>query len=152
MIMRRNVTIAGLLLCSTGMFAAVASGQQFKPNAAGSNTQMRAYSVARESLLQGTVLKYVAASTKAPFGAHVLLQTASGVVDVHAGSAQYLQSVNLTLAPGDNLKITGEYVAYGDGAVYVARVIQKDGRSVAVRTARGFPLSPVNRQNAGGVL
>jgi hypothetical protein len=135
---------AGIFMCAAGL-ATAAVAQQANSNIAVANAQMRSYTIARESVLQGTVIKYTPTSSTPPLGAHILLQTSSGVVDVHAGSDKYLQFSKLTLQPGDELTITGEYIAYGGSKVYAARIIQKDGRSVAVRSARGFPLSPVTK-------
>src|SRR5271168_5097884 len=60
-----------------------------------------AYSVARETTLQGKVVAYSATSSIAPMGAHVQVQTAAGVVDVHLGNAHLLTNNHLALEPGD---------------------------------------------------
>ena len=90
-----------------------------------------------------------AASTVPPLGAHAMIQTASGPVDVHLGSAKLLESGHFTVTPGDTLRIIGEKVSYGDGIHFVARVIQKGNLSLAVRSERGFLLQPVGVKTPG---
>jgi hypothetical protein len=102
----------------------------------------QAYSLARETALEGRVVSYMAASKTPPRGAHVMLQTASGAVDVHVGSDKLLQLNRFTLAPGDSVRILGETLPYGQGTVFVARVIQKGSQSLAVRSLNGALLRP----------
>jgi hypothetical protein len=117
------------------------------------------YDPAREVHLVGMVTNFVANSDVAPWGAHVTVQTAAGPVDVHVGSAKFLKTNNLTLNPGDNVRIIGENFTNGDGnSVFLARVIQKGTQAVAVRSQRGMPLwlsgsrlqSSVEKKNRGG--
>ena len=123
-------------LCA--VFSRAAGAQQ---NAQPVSPSNRAYDIARETVLEGTVLKYTAASTVPPFGAHVLLQTASGPVDVHLASARFLQVNHFSLSAGDSIRVIGENLSYGDGTSFVARIIQKGQQALAIRSIRGFPLS-----------
>lgn len=118
-----------------------ASAQQAMPSDA---QLLRTYSASREISLVGTVVKYETASTVPPMGAHVTLQTASGQVDVHLGNAKVLDANHLTLNTGDNVRIIGEPVALGEGTYFAARIVQKGTQAVAVRNAKGFPLSPAS--------
>ena len=104
--------------------------------------QNEAYAVSRESMLQGTVVSYTPDSSTPPLGAHVTVQTASGVVDVHLGNAQLLEANHFSLASGDSVRIVGENLAYGPGTQFFARLIEKGSQSVALRSVRGFPLRP----------
>ncbi len=115
------------------------------------NSAAAAYDVRREAILQGTVVRFTSNSDAAPFGAHVVLQTAAGEVDVELGSAHLLASKNFSLNPGDAVKITGETVALGNGTQFVARVVQKGDQTIAVRSVRGFPIRPLTKP-AGGAL
>lgn len=110
------------------------------------------YDVARESVLEGKVVKVTSASTSAPLGARVSLQTASGVVDVHAGNSKLLENSGLSLQAGDSVSITGENVTFGNSTLFVARLIQKGGRSVAVRSTNGMPLLPSARNASGKIV
>lgn len=128
--------LAGLLALGLS-----ASAQQ----AMSSDAQLlRTYNAGREISLVGTVVKYETASTVPPMGAHVTLQTASGQVDVHLGNAKVLEASHLTLNVGDNVRIVGEPMALGEGTYFAARIVQKGTQAVAVRNAKGFPLTPAS--------
>ena len=103
-----------------------------------------AYTLSREVTLLGTVVKYEAASSTPPLGAHVLLQTPSGQVDVHLGNAKILQARHFELSAGDSVRIIGEDLAYGEGKIFAARIVQKGAQAVAVRNTRGFALTPAS--------
>ena len=103
-----------------------------------------AYDVNREVSLLGTVVKYEPASDAPPLGAHVLLQTQSGQVDVHLGNAKLLQARHLELNAGDSVRIIGEDLAYGGGKIFAARIVQKGTQAVAVRNTRGFLVTPAS--------
>lgn len=105
---------------------------------------LQSYELSREVSLHGTVVKYDAVSEKLPVGAHLIVQTSSGQVDVHLGNAKVLQANHLDLIPGDNVRILGESRAVGDVTYFAARIVQKGGQAVAVRNSRGFPLTPVS--------
>ena len=105
---------------------------------------LRTYNGSREVSLVGTVVKYETSSAVPPMGAHVTLQTASGQVDVHLGNAKVLEANHFTLNAGDNVRIVGEPLALGEGTYFAARILQKGAQAVAVRNAKGFPLTPAS--------
>jgi hypothetical protein len=122
-------------------FCIFANAQQAKqPDA----QQLRSYDVSREGSLLGTVVKFESASSTPPIGAHLLVQTASGQVDVHLGNAKVLQAGHLELSPGDSVRIVGELLTLGDSAYFAARVVQKGAQAVAVRNTKGFVLFPAS--------
>lgn len=98
------------------------------------------YTVARESNLQGTVVKYSATSTTPPVGATVQLQTSSGVVNVHLGNVRLLTANHLSLEAGDSVTVVGENVPFNGGTYFAARVIQKGTLAVTLRSKNGMPL------------
>ena len=128
-----------------------AAAQQQAPSAA---QQKRSYDVSREVSLQGTVVSFTENSATPPLGPHVVIQTGSGQIDVHLGDARLLQANHLTLAAGDAIRVVGENVSHGTGTPFFARIIQKDGQTVALRSVRGFPLRPVAKSGKAqaGVL
>ena len=128
--------LAGALaicLCAAAQQAAQSSAQR-----------LQSYDLRREVSLLGTVVKYDTASATPPMGAHVLLQTSSGQVDVHLGNAKVLQANHFELHAGDSLRIMGESMATGDGTFFAARILQKGTQAVAVRNTRGFLLTPAS--------
>lgn len=119
--------------------------------------QLRTYDVNRESFLLGTVVKFESASSTLPIGAHLTLQTSSGLIDVHLGDAKVLRAGHLELNPGDSVRIVGELLALGDGTYFAARIVQKGAQAVAVRNTKGFlttaasVMSPADKAALRGV-
>jgi hypothetical protein len=106
--------------------------------------RLQSYDLSREGSLLGTVVKYDTASTVPPLGTHVLVQTASGQVDVHLGNPRVLQANHFELKPGDSVRIVGESMALGDTTFFAARIVQKGTQAVAVRNTKGFVLTPAS--------
>lgn len=121
-------------------FCIFANAQQAKQV----DEQLRSYDVSREGSLLGTVVKFESASSTPPIGAHLLVQTPSGQVDVHLGNAKVLQAGHLELNPGDSVRIVGELLTLGDSAYFAARIVQKGTQALAVRNTKGFVLSPAS--------
>src|ERR1700676_5179970 len=128
----------------------VAEGQQIQQIA--QDRAGAAYDAARESVISGKIVQYSSASTTPPLGAHISLQTGSGTMEVHAGNAKLIQASNISLQAGDSVSITGETVQFGNGTVFVARVIQKGSQSVAVRSKNGVPLLPTALSANGKIV
>jgi hypothetical protein len=104
-------------------------------------TRTLAYNATQETVVEGTVLSYTAESATPPIGAHVLLQTAAGAMDVHLGAASFLKANNFSLAKGDSVRVVGVNSATRQGTVFLVRLIQKGGKSLVLRTEKGAPLS-----------
>jgi len=100
-----------------------------------------AYDATQETVMEGTVLSYSAEAATPPIGAHIQLQTASGTLDVHLGAASYLEANHFSLAKGDSVRVVGVNSTTRQGSAFLVRVIQKGGQSLALRTAKGAPLS-----------
>ena len=98
------------------------------------------YQVGREMTLVGTVSSVVENSKTGPLGTHVMVQTSSGLVDVHVGSAKYLEMNNVNLKSGDSVRILGENFAVGSDTVFYARIVQDGTAAIAVRSTKGMPL------------
>ncbi len=98
------------------------------------------YQVGREVSLVGTVASVVEDAKTGPLGTHVMVQSASGLVDVHVGSAKYLEMNKLNLKTGDSVRIIGENFTVGTDTVFYARIVQDGTAAVAVRSPKGMPL------------
>jgi hypothetical protein len=140
-----RITAMTFMIVSALAFCFSAVAQQAAPSAP---QWLAAYKLSREVSLVGTVVKYVSASDVPPMGAHVLLQTSSGQVDVHLGNAKLLLASHLDLKAGDSVRIVGEELAYGEGNIFAARIVQKGAQAVAVRNSRGALLSPASALTA----
>jgi hypothetical protein len=138
--MTRLGRFGAVALPASMFFFALASAAQQKIQSV--TQENRAYDVSRETALQGTVVSYSAASSTAPLGPHVIMQTSSGLVDVHLGNAKLLEVNHFALSSGDNIHVLGENVSMGTSMQFVARAIQKGEQSLILRSLRGFPLLP----------
>src|SRR6266404_5043989 len=116
-------------------------GQKLAERPRQAATRSLAYNATQETMIEGTVLSYSAESATPPMGAHVVLQTASGAIDVHLGATSYLEANHFSLARGDSVRVVGVNSATRQGSVFLVRVIQKGGQSLILRTAKGTPLS-----------
>jgi hypothetical protein len=127
------------ILTATLVLCLSTSAQQVTQSSA---LRYQSYDLRREVSLLGTVVKFEPASSAAPIGAHLILQTSSGQVDVHLGNAKVLQANHFELNPGDNVRIIGEDLAFRNGDIFAARIVQKGVHAVAVRNTKGFLTSP----------
>jgi hypothetical protein len=127
-------SIGAAWLAGVMLLASVASAQQAPPSL------KSGYDPNREANLVGTVSNFVADGQTGPLGAHLLVQTAGGVVDVHVGTAEFLKARNLSLNTGDSVRIIGENFTNGANTVFLARIVQKGTTAVAVRSPHGMPL------------
>jgi len=116
---------------------ALAQRPNSKPVAAASG-----YSVANDASLGGTILSYTENSKTPPLGAHVLLQTTSGNVDVHVGDARVLHQAKISLAPGMSVRFVGQSETVDKNTVFLARLVQVGAHAVAVRSNHGLPIGP----------
>ena len=135
------------LLAGMSLFTSAASAQrtaegtaaaQSKAIAEGRNHSL--YDPSKEVSLQGTVAKFTENSNDLPFGAHVLVQTSSGQVDVHLGDPRLLKLNNMTISQGASIRIVGEPITTSQGTFFLARLVQQGTQVVAVRSTSGIPL------------
>jgi hypothetical protein len=100
------------------------------------------YDASHETQIQGTVVSFTASSQAAPIGPHATIQTSSGNIDVHLGNADTMKINDVFLASGDSVKIVGASQKFGNGDVFLARVLQKGNQIVTLRNLKGIPLVP----------
>ena len=136
------------VLCTAFLFSALTHAQQkTEPAPHG----MPAYDLRREVVVVGRVISFTENSQTPPLGPHVVVQTASGSLDIHLGNAHLLNANHFTLKSGDTVRVIGENVPFGSGMQFMARIIQKGNQAVLLRSTQGFPLRPVTKAQ-GGVL
>ena len=97
-----------------------------------------AYDAKREVVVQGTVLSFPEDSTSRPTGAHALVQTPTGNVDVHLGPSSYLRANHFSLAAGESVRFVGAMSATDSGTILLARTGQKGSQVVTIRSPQGF--------------
>ena len=148
------------------LFASSASAQRTAKSAAAAQTNAVAeggnhslYDPAKEVSLQGTVAKFTENSADLPVGAHVLVQTSSGQIDVHLGDPRLLKLNNFSISQGASIRILGEPVTTNQGTFFLARLVQQGTQVVTLRTTHGMPLAlagarltpQANSNSQGGV-
>jgi hypothetical protein len=136
------VAVLGCFVFSGGVNAQ----QVVAPSAAKAPAE---YETRYEREIVGTVVAYSPNATNAPRGAHVILQTTAGALDVHLGDPRLLSANHFDIQNGDTLRVTGEYVRSGNLTQFVARIVQKGTEALAVRTVRGFPTPYVAPRMSG---
>jgi hypothetical protein len=143
---RRVFAITGLAVAF--LFASAANAQRTAKSAAETQSNAVAegrnhslYDASKEVSLQGSVAKFTENSSDLPVGAHVLVQTATGQIDVHLGDPRLLKMNNLSISQGASIRIIGEPVTTSQGTFFLARLIQQGTQVVAVRTTQGMPLA-----------
>jgi hypothetical protein len=124
------------------LLAAPAAAVAQRPHANATPAVSGGYNLANESSLQGTIFSYTENSRTPPLGTHVVLQTASGNVDVHLGDARVLHQAKLNLAQGMSVRFVGQSQAVGKNNVFLARLVQVGSQVVEVRSTHGLPVSP----------
>jgi hypothetical protein len=117
--------------------------------------QSSANTTPNDTVVQGTVISYTENSTTPPLGAHVVMQTSTGTVDVHLGNAALLKQSNISLKSGDSIRIAGRNVPSAQSTIFAARLLQKGSQSVVLRSLTGIPLKSAVRsavpESQGGV-
>jgi hypothetical protein len=115
--------------------AGIAAGQQTAVRPAAAPARIHSYVAARETILEGVFVRFEAAGS-----GRILLQTAGGTITADLGPREYLAASQFTLAAGDSIKLVGVSSTTRQGTAFLARVIQKGGEALALRTAQGAPL------------
>lgn len=121
--------------CATTTFA-----QRPGAKAVATKSVAGSYDLSKDVSLQGTVLTFTENSQTPPIGAHVLLQTAAGNIDVHLGDARFLKLAKLNITQGQNIRFVGQMSTAGKNPVFLARLVQIGTQVVAVRSDHGLPL------------
>ena len=99
------------------------------------------YDVSREVSVQGTVVKYTEDSSTPPIGAHVSIQASpTNTVDVFLGDARLLKQNKFSMAEGNNIRVIGETMPFGQSTIFVARLVQQGTQVVALRSTSGMPV------------
>ena len=144
-----RVRIAGLFSALLLLLGNATWAQQLADRPRQAAMRTLAYDATQETVVEGTVLSYIAESPTPPIGTHLVLQTMAGPIDVHLGAASFLQANHFSLAKGDSVRVVGVTSASRQGTFFLVRVIQKGGQSLVLRTAKGAPLSVAGTRALG---
>jgi hypothetical protein len=108
------------------------------------------YDVSREVTLNGTVSAVLRqASAGMIVGPHLLLTTLSGPVDASLGRWGLRGRGALSVAPGQQVEVTGVMKTIRDKQVFLARTVKVRDKVYTMRNEHGIPVSPQTRERAG---
>lgn len=133
---QRWILLLGIIFFN-GSLTAIAQSQQ---TSAGPWQGMAKYDPKTETTIQATVEEVKQVTGKRGWnGTHLMVKTETGPLDVHVGPAAYVTSQQFSFAKGDQIEVTGSKVKLQDADVLLAREIKKDGKTLVLRDAQGFP-------------
>lgn len=100
------------------------------------------YNLAQEVKVKGEVLevKNYQCPVSGGMGAHLVLQTPEGPLEVHLALTSFLTDYQITFAKGDKLEILGNKVTIHDMPAMLVRKIMKNQNEYSFRDAKGNPL------------
>lgn len=100
------------------------------------------YDAAHETTLTGIIDEVVTTHVAgSPAGMHLLVSGPQGVVDVHLGPF-LSKEINEALQPGTPVQIVGSTMQLREKQYFLARELTVSGRTVIIRSARGFLAYP----------
>ena len=100
----------------------------------------RAYSVAKEIKIQGTIQSIELSRGGAQRGMHAQIATPQGMVDAHLGVSPNVNASSLDLSSGEAVEITGMMAKEGGNRVLLARILTTPDRIFILRSEQGVPI------------
>jgi hypothetical protein len=124
-----------------GLLFAISSiplGAQARPESVAGQSFGLTYDAARETTLTGTIQEIVSKhEAGSPAGMHLLVAGPQGKVDTHVGP--YLSKETIaSLQTGAPVQIIGATLSLHGKTYFLARQLTVGGRTVTVRSERGF--------------
>jgi len=135
--------IAGLL---TGLLLAIAA---VPLTAQPTRETHQFYDISKEVTLKATVSSVIArAEAGMLLGSHLVLETASGKLDASLGKWGLEGKGALSVAPGEEVEVTGVMKTIRDKEVFVVRTVNAGGHVYTIRNEHGLPQSPQSRERS----
>lgn len=130
------------MLMSAVLVAALPLTSQTGPPASrpGRAARVRAYEVAREATLHGTVEEVVVLPGGRSSGVHLRVASEGKAWEVHLAPAWFLEQRKWTFAKGDELDLVGAKAGSGAGEHLIAREVKRGGQVLVLRDAAGVPM------------
>jgi len=112
----------------------------FGERPAGQRRGVPVYDTTTEVTVAGTVEEVKQVSRPGGWGGtHLSMTSDAGAFDVHIGPSSFLVEKGFSFAKGDQIKVTGSKVKYDGADALIAREIEKDGKVLTLRDAKGLP-------------
>jgi len=103
------------------------------------------YDATKEVTLQGTVENVLRTPSRGMLpGSHIMLATASGVLDTHLGPFAFKGYKPLNVEPGSRVEVVGVMKTIRSNQVFLARKITVGQEEYNIRNEHGVILMPVN--------
>jgi len=116
------------------------------PAAAGTTAvHSQRYDASKEVTLQATVANVVEKTSQGIGGAHLMLETRSGVLDGSLGGFALKGKDALSFSAGKQIKVTGAKMMFAGKEIFVIRTVEMGGRTYNIRNERGFALQHPGR-------
>ncbi|HEX5424513.1 MAG TPA: hypothetical protein VFW94_13270 [Candidatus Acidoferrales bacterium] len=150
MMRRYRCSLPFAIFASVLILTASAVGRlaaQTAPSRATRNTMVPAYDMSKEVKVQGVIEKINGFGSSGPIGTHILIHTASGVVDAHLGFGSAASSKNLGISVGQNVTVVGMMETIGDSSVLMARILTTPSRVIVLRNEHGIPVRGTTHRN-----
>ena len=133
--------LCAAVVLSFALFALPSARAQSVSSSPASQPQLpAAYDLSKEVRVQGTIQQIDTANTRTPLGTHILVQTASGVVDAHLGPLNKASFDALHLSVGEAVTLTGMDESLASGSVFLVRLLTTSTRIVILRNEHGYPV------------
>jgi hypothetical protein len=78
-------------------------------------------------------------------GAHFLLKTKEGILDVHTGPTDYVKEQGFEFKVGEMVEVTGAKIKYEGTDALIARVVKAGNKVLNLRDDQGVPVWPRDR-------
>lgn len=73
------------------------------------------------------------------YGVHLTLKAQDRTYDVRLGPSDFIAQSDFTFTTGDQVEVWGSQIGSGTSDAIVARAIEKNGQTLTLRDADGFP-------------
>ena len=100
------------------------------------------YDLASELTVRGTVqeVQEFHCPVSGDLGTHLIVQTASGPIQVHVAPGRFLRGNGLSFAKGDQVEVVGSQFKYNGADTLIARKISRGNETFAFRKPSGKPV------------
>jgi len=131
-------TSARLLISLLFAISSISLGAQATPKSSAGRSFGPTYDAARETTLSGTIQEIVTHHEAGdPGGVHLLVAGPQGVVDTHVGPFLN-KEMTAALQTGASVQVIGAPLSLHGKNYFLARQLTVGGRTVTVRSERGF--------------
>lgn len=104
------------------------------------------YDISKETTLSGTVASVLAKPSPGMImGAHLMIQTSSGVVDASLDRFALIGKDALQISGGEAVEVTGVMKNINGKQVFLARTVKAGNEVYTIRNQHGIALSPAAR-------